>query len=70
MTILYMVYQIKNGVNKLLSVCGSKDSLAKVILYLNELGYVDIKTKPFIQNESYENLFENNKTLTKKEDNE
>lgn len=59
MTTLYMVYQIENGVNKLLSICGSKDSLAKIILHLNELGYVDIKTKPFIQNEFYENLFNN-----------
>ena len=66
MTTLYMVYQIENGVNKLLSICGSKGSLAKAILHYNEDGYVDIKTKPFIQNALYDNLFDN----IKEEENE
>ena len=38
-----MVYQIENGVNKLLSICGSKDSLAKAILYYNEKDMLILK---------------------------
>lgn len=65
---LYTVFQIEHGVNKLLSVCGSKDSLASAILHYNQLGYIDIKTKPFAQNTPYLNLFDNNELAFDKEE--
>lgn len=55
---LYIVYQIQDGENKLLSVCGSKDSLARIYLHFNELGYVDIKTRKITQNVPYLNIFD------------
>ena len=67
MTNLYMVYQIKDGKNILLSVCGSRDSLAKIILYYEELGYEDIKAKKIVQNLPYLNLFKDEQTAIKEE---
>jgi len=59
---MYLVYQNENGNKKLLSVCESCDSLAKIILYYNEQGYKGIKAMTFMKNVPYIDLFKNDET--------
>ena len=69
-TNLYMVYQVIDGDNILLSICGSRDSLARIIIHYNEMGYENIKTKKIVQNIPYLNLFKDEIMAIKEDEKE